>query len=63
MPRDPDRNDIMAQVRITDFAGFVPNADPHDLPAGVSVVQINAIAQRPGELRVRHGAKVVSFEN
>lgn len=47
---------------IQDFIGMTSNADPHDLKPGASPLQINATAQRPGEVRVRGGFKFVTFE-
>lgn len=63
MPRQPDPKLPEAQVSIRDFAGFMPNADPHDLPPGVAVSQVNVTSLRPGELRVRGGTRVVQFED
>jgi hypothetical protein len=56
-PRVPE-----GQVMIRDFGGFVSNEDPHDLPPGASIKQINAQSIRPGELRARPGTKVVQFD-
>jgi hypothetical protein len=56
-PHDPD-----IRVEIRDFGGYVPNADPHDLPPGTAQAQVNAIVIRPGELRCRQGARVVLFD-
>jgi hypothetical protein len=49
-------------VVIGDFGGYEPNADPHDVPPGVSVLQVNAMSWKPGELRVRPGFRVVQFD-
>lgn len=62
MPRQRDPKLPDAQVKIPDFPGWMPNADPHDIPPGATVVQINATSASPGELRVRPGAKVVQFD-
>lgn len=51
-----------SQVRFSDFGGYRPNADPHDLAPGESVRQVNAMSWRPGELRVRPGFRVVQFD-
>ncbi|MBX6312829.1 MAG: hypothetical protein IRY99_07935 [Isosphaeraceae bacterium] len=59
-PQDPKRPEAVVAIR--DFGGFVTNADPHDLPPGVAIVQVNATSVRPGELRARSGFKVVQFE-
>jgi hypothetical protein len=45
-----------------DFPGYTPNVDPHDLPPGVAVYQVNAQSHKPGELRVRPGFTVVRFD-
>lgn len=64
MPRrPPDLKAPEARVVIRDFAGFVPNADPHDIKIGAATEQINATSSRPGELRVRLGTQVLSFES
>jgi hypothetical protein len=52
-----------AQVVIRDFGGFVSNEDPHDLPPGTAIKQINAMSIRPGELRARSGVKIVQFDS
>jgi hypothetical protein len=51
-----------ASVTIGDFGGYKPNADPHDLEPGESIVQVNAMSWKPGELRVRPGFAVVQFD-
>ncbi len=59
------KNDTKAaegSVAIRDFGGFVTNADPHDVPPGTAVKQMNATSVRPGELRARPGVKVVQFD-
>lgn len=56
-PKKPD-----TKVVIRDFPGYAPNADPHDLPPGVATQQVNAVAWKPGELRVRPGYAVVQFD-
>ena len=50
------------RVVIKDFPGYEPNVDPHDMPPGVAVRQVNAMSLRPGELRVRLGYAVVQFD-
>jgi hypothetical protein len=57
-----DRKDPDDQVVIADFGGYTPNADPHDVPPGTSIKQINAMSWKPGELRVRPGFRVVRFD-
>jgi len=46
----------------TKFGGMVSSIDPHDVPPGQSVLQINGTAVRPGELVVRGGLKELSFD-
>ena len=45
------------------WPGLVTNADPHDLPAGAAVAQNNCFARRAGELSVRRGLSVLSFDS
>ena len=47
---------------MTDFPGYKPNIDPHDIPLGTATVQVNAVSLKPGELRVRPGFAVVQFD-
>ena len=44
------------------FAGMVSSVDPHDIPPGQAVLQINGMSVRPGELTIRGGLKELSFE-
>ena len=62
MAHKDDTKTPEATVTIKDFGGFVTNADPHDVPPGTAVRQINATSVRPGELRARPGVKVVQFD-
>ena len=62
MSRTTDTKTPEAVVPIKDFGGFVTNADPHDVPPGTAVKQVNAQSVRPGELRARPGCKVVQFD-
>ena len=57
-PADPQ-----AQIAIRDFPGLMDNADPHDLEPGAAERQVNACCIHPGELTVRHGFKLVTFDN
>lgn len=63
MPRRKDPKDPDGMVVIGDFGGWTPNADPHDVPPGVSIEQVNAMSWKPGELRVRPGYRVVQFDS
>jgi hypothetical protein len=49
-------------VEIRDFPGLVSKADADDIPVGTAAQQLNAMSTRPGELRVRPGYKVLTFE-
>lgn len=51
------------KVVIRDFAGLVTNGDPLDIEVGAAKRQVNAIAERPGELRPRMGYSRVKFED
>lgn len=62
-PTSADPNKPTHRLVMKDFPGYTPNVDPHDLPPGVAVTQINAMSLRPGELRVRPGFVVVQFDN
>jgi hypothetical protein len=59
MPRQPDSN----AVQITQFGGMISNADPHDIPPGASVVQVNVNAVKKGELATRKGLKLITFDD
>lgn len=48
---------------LSDFRGLMTNADPHDLPPGAAIKQVNATSFRDGELRCRGGCKELSFED
>lgn len=56
------REDSKAQVSMKDFGGFVTNADPHNIPPGTAVRQVNATSMRPGELRTRPGVRIAHFD-
>lgn len=62
MPTNVDRNKPQGRMVMKDFPGFRPNVDPHDLPPGVAISQINAVSWKAGELRVRPGFAVVEFD-
>ena len=49
MPRSSDPEAPEAQVAIKDFGGFVTNSDPHDVPPGTAVKQVNATSVQPAE--------------
>lgn len=58
--RDPKKPDTKVVIR--DFPGYQPNVDPHDMPPGVAIVQVNAMSWKRGELRVRPGFLAVQFD-
>jgi hypothetical protein len=49
-------------VELRDFPGIMPQSDPRDLPPGAAEEQVNAQSIRTGELNVRPGYRVVTFE-
>lgn len=51
-----------ARAEARDFPGMLEAADSDDAPAGSAEEQVNATSLVPGELRVRKGYRVVSFE-
>ena len=59
MPRERDGKQVIA---IRDFRGMQPNSNPHAMPPGVSVRQVNVIVGPRGELRVRKGVRQVKFD-
>ena len=61
MARKEDPKVPESQVVVKDFGGFMTNADPHDVPPGTTVKQVNATSVRHGELRARPGVKVIQF--
>jgi hypothetical protein len=50
-------------VRIRAWPGLVTDADQHDLPPGAAQEQVNCQSKRPGELAVRKGLRLVTFES
>lgn len=60
--RSEDQTGPEPDISIRDFTGMAPNRDPHDLPIGKSIHQLNVGVGPQGELRVRLGAKVVQFD-
>lgn len=53
-------SETLNRIRISEWAGLVTNADPHDLPPGAAQVQINLQCLTPGKLSVRQGLQVLS---
>lgn len=56
---DPKRP--VSRVVIADFKGLAPSSDPHDIEPGMAAIMVNLVPIYPGELRVRPGTKVLSF--
>jgi hypothetical protein len=52
-----------AQVKMLDFFGLNDNEDPRDTDPGTAQDQVNLVCIKQGELVVRHGFKVVTFES
>jgi hypothetical protein len=54
-----------AQTRLVmrDFAGFITNVDPLDMPPGAGLVQVNLLSREEGEMLVRRGLAPLRFEN
>jgi len=50
-------------VEIKDFPGLMNDMDPDDIPPGAAEVQINATCVQVGQLTVRSGLRLVSFED
>jgi hypothetical protein len=61
MPINPDPKLPDQRVSMRDFPGLVTASDPHDIPLGAGVRQINAQSMQPGELRVRRGTQVLKY--
>lgn len=65
MPRVPNVGPTKrprGQVAIRDFPGLMTNVDPLDIPDGSAREQSNLVSSKPGELRVRPGATLVTFD-
>jgi len=59
----PAQDEIGPNIVIREFLGLVTNRDPHDVKPGEAVHQLNCGMGPRGELRVRMGAKPVSFDS
>lgn len=49
-------------VELRQFAGLILHTDRHDLPPGAAQKQINIRSDRPGELNVRRGMRLIQFD-
>lgn len=52
-----------AAVEMTDFPGLVLDVEPHDLPPGAAVTQVNVTSENIGSLTSRKGFVVLNFES
>jgi len=52
----------LSNVAIRDWPGLVTASDRADVPPGAGVFQVNLQSERSGEMRVRRGIAMVSFE-
>lgn len=50
------------RLEIRDFPGLIQQSDTHDLPNGAMREQTNLESNTPGQLSVRPGYRVVTFE-
>jgi hypothetical protein len=50
-------------IEMRDFPGLVKNTEPRDVPPGGAEEQINACSLVVGELTVRHGYRMVQFDD
>jgi hypothetical protein len=50
------------EVKIEDFQGMATNADPTDLPPGLSAEQVNVNGLKRGELSLRRGLRPLTFD-
>ena len=50
------------QVEVRDFKGMVSNRNPHTLEPGQAVLQVNCLSRRPGELTVRGGLRLQTWD-
>jgi len=46
-----------------EFPGMQSNVDPHDLPPGGAVLQVNLLPRRPGTLETRGPLRVLQLED
>lgn len=57
MPEKPRKTHEMR-----DFTGLILQADAHDMPPGAGQDQVNAKSDTAGQLQVRDGMLLVSFD-
>lgn len=49
-------------VAIRNFAGMAPHSNPHAIPPGSSIRQINVAVGPKNEFRVRRGCRQLKFD-
>ncbi len=49
-------------VEIRDFSGMASNFDPSDIKPGNSQLQVNVNGLQRGQLEVRRGIRIITFE-
>lgn len=60
MPQGNERQ--VPAVEITRWPGLQTNANPHQIPPGAAVVQVNVQQLKDSQLSVRPGLRAVNFE-
>ena len=55
--------DVQSQIEMPVFRGLWSNVDPEDLDPGATQVQVNILNVRQGQLEVRPGLRLLTFEN
>ena len=55
-------DETSAVVKIREFVGLATNANPHRLPPGATVKQVNCHSPRVGEMAGREGMREVTFD-
>lgn len=56
---DQPRQPVM---KFDQWVGLASNVDPHNLPPGANVEQVNLTVLKAGELRCREGLKEVTWD-
>jgi hypothetical protein len=52
----------LSMIAIQDFLGQVSNMDKHDVPPGAAVEQVNMACTKIGQMQVRGGYRVITYE-
>jgi hypothetical protein len=61
MPQNSERQ--IPPVSINNFPGLMTNKNPHQIPPGGALEQVNATQRTDSQLDVRPGTRPISFEN